>query len=162
MKHLITAVIITAVSAGSIGFTTTALADDNRKGEHHEMHEKYHGKDGHGSTCWRNTLSDDQSKQVDQLKVDYKKKVYPVKAKIKQAKIDLALLIGSDKPKQKDIDKKIDEILKLKGEKMRLKSSYQVEVRKVLTAEQRANFDMKLLKKANRDKKGYKHGKGHH
>ena len=160
MKSLTTTALITSLALSGIGFTGAAMADEDRKGEQHEMHEQYHGKD-HGATCWRKTLTEDQSKQVNQLKVEFKKKVYPVKAKIKQAKIDLALLIGSDNPKQKDIDKKIDELLKLKGEKMRLKSAYQVEVRKLLNAEQRASFDMKLLKKANRDKKGYSHGKHH-
>ena len=73
-----------------------------------------------------------------------------------QAKVELALLITSDSPSKKEINSKIDQVLKLKGEKMHLAADHKVEVRKLLTTEQRVSFDTHVLKKAYRGKKGHK------
>ena len=159
MKHINTALVITALTLGGVGLGGSAVADEH--GMKNEMHEmgRHHGTD---KRCWRATLTDEQSKQLDQLRLAYKQKVSPLKAKIKQARIELALLVSTDDPSQKAIDKKIDEIVTMKAENMRLKTAHQVEVRKLLTPEQRVSYDMKLLKKASRDRKGYHHGGGHH
>ena len=163
MKSLLTTLFSTALIAGSLSMVAPALADEHgMRGSGHGMHDM-HGKGQamhHGRGHWKASLSDEQYEKINKLKLDYKKKVFPIKAKIKQAKIGLALLITSDKPKQKDIDKQIDEILKLKGEKMRLKAKHKVEVRKELNETQRVQFDMRVLKKAHKGKKGYHHG--HH
>lgn len=121
------------------------------------------GKDGmrHGSHGWKATLSDTQRKQLAALKLDYKKKVYPLKARLRQVKVDLALLLGTDKPSQKSIDQKINAISKLKAEQMRLKAAHRIAVRKMLNEAQRVQFDMKLLKKAYHGKRRCQHG-GHH
>ena len=68
--------------------------------------------------------------------------------------VELAILVTQDSPDQNAIDKKIDEILELKREKMRKKYALKVDMRSILTPEQRVSFDMHLLKKAQ-------HGKGH-
>jgi Spy/CpxP family protein refolding chaperone len=160
MKHLSAVLLITSLAAGGLGISQTALADSHGMGMGHMDGKQY--RMGHGgSGCWRASLTDEQRKKLDPLRLEYKKKVYPLKAKIKQAKVELALLIGSDSPKQKDIDKKIDEIAKLKAEKMRLKATHKIAVRKLLTPEQKTKFDMKLLKKAYKGKSGFKHGYHH-
>ena len=148
MKYLTTALLIGALSSGGLVLNTAALADEqgmSQMGGHH------------GMKCWRASLTEEQSTKYAQLKLAFKQKVLPLKAKIKQAKIDLALLVGTDNPNQNAIDKKIDEIAKMKAEKMRLKTAHRIEVRKLLTPEQRVSFDMKLLKKASRDRKGSHH-----
>lgn len=159
MKYTIMMLLATALVCGGINPVPAAFADQHRKhsGEHHMM--GHHGK-GHGSSHhWKATLSDEQIKNINKLKLDYKKKKYPIKAKLKQAKVELAILMTADSPKQKDIDKKIDQILKLKGEKMRLKAGFKISMRKVLNDEQRVMFDMHLLKKAYH---GKKHKRRHH
>jgi len=111
---------------------------------------------------WKASLTEEQRNKVGKLKLDYKKQVYPLKTKIKQAKVELALLMIADKPNQKNIDKKIDSIVKLKAKKMRLKARHKVNVRKVLDATQRVKFDMKVLKKAYHGKgkkRGYHHAR---
>lgn len=158
MKHLTTAVLITALSISGLGLSTTALAaGEGMPGGMHELH----GREHH-SNCWRASLSDEQAKKIDALRLGYMQKTTPLKTRIKQARIDLALLISTDEPEDRLIEKKIDEIVKLKAEKMRFKTDHQIAVRKLLTAEQRVNFDIKLLKKANREHKGYAHGGWHH
>ena len=159
MKYLIAAVLSTALIGSGMGLAGSALADEHGMHGMGEMHGKGHGMYHHGDGGgWKASLTDEQSKQIDKLRLDYKQKSYLLKAKIKQAKIELAMLITTDSPNQKNIDKKIDEILKLKGEKMRLKTAHKISVRKLLTEEQRVQFDLHVLKKAASGKKG----KGHH
>ena len=158
MKTLIAAVLSTALIGSGMGMTGSALADEHGMGG---MHGSGHGMySHHGGGGWKATLSDEQSKQIDKLRLEYKQKTYPIKAKIQAAKIELAMLMMADAPKQKDIDKKIDEIIKLKGEKMRLKVAHKISIRKLLSEEQRVQFDLHLLNKAY----GYggKKGHGHH
>jgi Spy/CpxP family protein refolding chaperone len=156
MKTLIAAVLSTALIGSGMGMAGSALAAEHSMGGMHGSGMYSH----HGGGGWKATLTDDQSKQIDKLRLEYKQKTYPIKAKIQAAKIELAMLMMAAAPKQKDIDKKIDEILKLKGEKMRLKAAHKISVRKLLTEEQRVQFDLHLLNKAY----GYggKKGHGHH
>jgi len=156
MKTLIAAVLSTALIGSGMGVAGSALAEEHGMGG---MHGKGHGMySHHGGGGWKATLTDEQSKQIDKLRLEYKQKTYPIKAKIQAAKIELAMLMTAEAPKQKDIDKKIDEILKLKGEKMRIKAAHKISVRKLLTEEQRVQFDLHVLNKAYGGKKGH----GHH
>jgi len=158
MKHLTTALLLTALAGGGLGVMMPVMAAEQGQQGMRMMHDKGYGR--HHRDGWKSTLTEEQTKQVGKLKLDYKKKVYPIKAKIKQAKVELALLITANKPNQKAIDSKIDEIMKLKATKMRLKAAHKIGVRKVLNEEQRVQFDMKMLKKAYHGKKGYH--RGHH
>lgn len=144
MKKLLTALLISSLTLVGTGISTIALADQGAG-----MHGMYHGDGG-----WKASLTDEQRTTIDSMKLKYKKKLYPLKAKLKQAKVELALLMTSDNPGQSAINKKIDEIVKLKKEKMQLKTSHKIAVRKLLNKEQRVKFDMKILKKAY-------HGKSH-
>lgn len=153
MKYLTTALLVTVLASSGMGLMSSAIADEyGRHGKQHAMHL--------GGGSWKASLTEKQTKPIARLKLDYKKKVYPIKTKIKQAKVELAMLITAGNPKKKVINKKIDEIVKLKAEKMRLKAAHKIGVRKVLNADQRVLFDMKMLKKAYHGKKGYRHG--HH
>ena len=157
MNYLKAALFTTVLMTGGMGLVTPAMADE--PGMRGGMHGGYgmRGGEQHG---WKATLTDEQEKQIARLKLDYKKKAMPLKGRIQQAKVELALLITTDKPNQNDINKKIDEITKLKAEKMRLKAAHKIEVRKVLNEEQRVQFDLRQLKKASGGKDG--HGGGGH
>ncbi len=160
MKTLIPALFTAVLLSGGMAMTTGVAAEQGMMGMHGKGMQGMHGKGmghGGGAHSWKSTLSDDQQKQYAKIKLDFKKKVLPIKAKIKQAKIEKALLMTTDKPDQKAINKKIDEILKLKGQKMRLKTEYKLNVRKILNEEQRVQFDLYLLKKASHGKRGKRH-----
>ena len=153
MKYTLPTILSVTLLTGGLLLASPAMADQHgMHGKGHGMHQAQHD--------WKATLTEAQEKQLGKLKLDFKKKVLPLKARIKQAKIELALLVTADKPNQDSINKKIDELLKLKGEKMRLKASHRIEVRKILTEEQRVKFDLHVLKKAYHGKKG--HHSGHH
>lgn len=153
MKHLTTTVLITTLTATALGVMTPVFAQQ-------------HGRQGMGMGMmmqgggWKATLNEKQQNQVSKLKLDLKKKKYPLKTKLKQLKVELALLMTTDKPNQKTINKKIDQIIKLKAQKMRLMSNHKIAVRKVLNEQQRVKFDMKILKKAFHGKKKGRYG--HH
>lgn len=114
------------------------------------------GKGMYGA-CWKDTLTDEQRNKLAKIKLDHMKVQAPVKAKMKTVKVDLALLVTADKPDTAAINKKIDELTKLKNAKMKEKYRYIAAKRKILNNDQRVLFDMKVIKKAMKGKK-----KGHH
>jgi Spy/CpxP family protein refolding chaperone len=108
-------------------------------------------------------LSDEQRKKIDTMHEDLYKNKMAIRDKIRDAKVELAKEITKDSPQQKDIDNKIDAILKLKREKMQLKAAHKIDVRKVLNKEQRAKFDEHVMNKAKYGRKGRGgHGYHHH
>lgn len=150
MKSVFPVIVAASLALSGMGLAGNSQAAQGMMGMHgKDMHAKHHAS----SHNWKSTLSDEQQAQYAKLKLAFKKQVLPVKAKLKQARIDKALLMTADSPNQKEINKKIDEILKLKGEKMRLKTEYKLNVRKMLNAEQRVAFDLYLLKKASHGKR---------
>jgi Spy/CpxP family protein refolding chaperone len=124
------------------------MHDGGRMGGYGGMHGSSHS--------WKASLTDEQSKKIDKLRLTYKQGKYLLKAKLKQAKVEFALLITKDNPSKSAIDKKIDQITKLKNEKLHLKADYKINVRKLLTEDQQVQFDLAVLKKMSDGK----HGKG--
>jgi len=149
MKALSTLILTIVLSTAGIGLAPTAYAQQHGgMGPMHKMHK--------GAGGWKASLTTEQQNQLAKLKLDFKKKKYPLMAQMKQVKVELALLITADSPDQKVINKKIDNIVDLKSQKMRLKAKHKIAVRKLLNEEQRVKFDMKILKKAFHGKtKGY-------
>ena len=147
MKHLLNSLLIIVLTAGGMAIMSPAMAEG--KGmygmKHHEQ-------------SWKATLTDAQRNEINKLKLAHKRKVYPLKAQIKQAKVELALLVTSDNPQQNEISQAINRIVRLKAEKIHLKTVYKINVRSVLNEQQRVLFDLKVLKKAYKGKKHHKKG----
>jgi len=135
----------------TMALSASALANPLPRGG--PMMHGMHGP-GYFGKHWKETLTDDQRVKIDQIRLDYLKKKYPLKAKKKAAKIELTLLVTGNSPNKRAIDKKIDELVGLKKQMLQLRYDYKMVVRKLLNAEQRVLFDTALLKKAQ-------HGKGH-
>ena len=108
--------------------------------------------------CWKDTLTDEQRTKLAKIKLDHMKVQAPIKAQMKTVKVDLALLVTADKPDTAGINKKIDEMTKLKNSKIKEKYKYIAAKRKVLNNEQRVLFDMHIMKKAMRGKQKGRHG----
>jgi len=140
---------------GGLGLTTTALADPG----HGMMHGGgmygggMYGGQGMCGPNWKDTLTDEQRTSLAKLKLDHMKVTAPIKVKIKNLKVELAMLVTTDKPDTNAINKKIDELTKLKNDKMKEKYKYISAKRKVLTEEQQVLFDTRIIQKAM-------HGKG--
>jgi len=146
----VTRITLTAMLAGLL-FSPMTMAE---KGQGH--HCKAHG--GQHGPAWKSSLSQAQRDKLKKMKVDFLKVKFPLKARIKTAKIDLAVLATADAPDNKAIGAKIDELLALKKEILQAKYALKISVRKELKPEQRAEFDKYQLKKAKR-KKCRKHSK---
>lgn len=138
MKNLSINIFMAVLLVTGFGLATSALAKDNNHN-------------------WKDTLTRDQQQQVAKFKLDYKKVALPIKARIRQARIELAMLSTVDQPDQTQIDSKIEEILKLKGEKIRARVKLRTQIRNVLNEEQRIKFDLHVLKKASLGKKQRHH-----
>lgn len=150
-----------------------ATAEMNKKREHGKSsmgrHEMKHGKGskmGHQSgsgaghifgPLWKETLTDEQKMKADRMHRELKMSLNVLKAKKKVGKAELNNLIIKDNPNTNAIHRKIDEILELKRKIMRIKYGHKVEMRGMLTSEQRVSFDMGLLKKT-----GHSKGRKHH
>lgn len=134
---------------GSIGFSTTTLADYGPGMMHGGgMHMGMYGGQGGCGPNWKDTLTDEQRAALAKLKLDHMKVTAPIKAKMKNLKVELAMLVTTDKPDTNTINKKIDELTKLKNDKMKEKYKYIVAKRKVLTPEQQVLFDTRVIQKA--------------
>lgn len=133
-----------------LGLALPVLADQGYEMHHGGMHgaKGMYGGSGMCGPSWKETLTDEQRSKLAKLKLDHMKVKAPLKAKIKSLKVDLAMLVIADKPDVNAINKKIDELTKLKNEKMKQKYEYIAAKRKVLTPDQQVLFDMHIIKKA--------------
>lgn len=105
------------------------------------------GKMGMG---WMSTLTHEQRMRLNQMHLELKKTLLPLKAAKAAKKAELSLLLTQDKPDRKAIHRKIQEIAALKQKMMEKKMAHKLEVREMLTPDQRRLFDMHLLRNAER------------
>lgn len=147
-------IVILVVITGSLGLSTIANAE--RGMGPGGMMGGMHCGQGMRGACWKDTLTDEQRDKLAKIKLDHMKVQAPLKAEMKTIKVDLALLVTADKPDSAAINKKIDELTRLKNAKMKEKYKYLAAKRKVLNNKQRVLFDMHVIKKAMKGKKkGY-------
>jgi len=85
-------------------------------------------------------LTKDQRKQLEDLTVNFRKEVIPMRAQMQVMHIDLQQLIRSD-AKRTEIDAKIDQIGKLRTDLQKRSVGLRLAMRGVLTPEQRDKWD---------------------
>lgn len=102
---------------------------------------------------WHDTLTQDQKIDIDKMHTQLMKESAPIKAEIKLKKIELAVLATQDQPDTEAIHKKIDEILDLKRQKMLKRFGHIVEMRHMLSSEQRLSYDAHIIGRAAQQKK---------
>ena len=93
-------------------------------------------------------LTAEQKKQIQKLRLEHQKDVLPLKTKLKAAKLDMQSLI-LEEADQKTIDKKIEEIGKIKIELAKKKNAHRMKVRNLLTDEQKSVFDAHRMGKGH-------------
>lgn len=156
----VVAVFSTLLMMGFALPVTASAADGQRHG--------MHGKGGHGmghegmghhggkhmlGPNWKETLSDDQRAKLDRLHLDYARQKLLLKAKAREIKVGLALLVTSDTPDTAAIGKQLDALMGLKRQMKMKKLEYTIAQRKVLAPEQRVSFDMQTMRKAMHKRK---------
>jgi Spy/CpxP family protein refolding chaperone len=99
------------------------------------------GIEGKAHNCALPGLTDDQVKQIDQLKLKHLKEILPLQNTLKEKQARLRTLETAEKADMAAINKTIDEMAVLRADIMKKKASHHQEVRKLLTEEQRIVFD---------------------
>jgi Spy/CpxP family protein refolding chaperone len=96
-------------------------------------------------------LTTDQLSKIDKLQLEHRKAVLPVRTKLEAAQLELKSLI-LESADLKKIDDQINEIGKVKTEMMKLRVRHQLDIRNLLTDEQKVYFD------ANDFRPPFRHG----
>ncbi|HOY96585.1 MAG TPA: periplasmic heavy metal sensor, partial [Catalimonadaceae bacterium] len=104
-------------------------------------------------------LTAEQKKKMAELRTQLKKEILPLKNQLGEKKARMQTLETADKADMQAINTLIDEIQSLQGKIMKMHASHRQEIRKMLTPEQRVDFDLKGMRKEKRHHKGRK---GHH
>lgn len=95
-----------------------------------------------GQKCKIADLTADQQTKIDELKTAMMKDMLSYKNQIAEKKAHLKTLAMADQADMTAINKTVDELYALKAELAKKKEAHIQEVRKVLTPEQRLQFDM--------------------
>lgn len=82
-------------------------------------------------------LTDAQKKQLDEMRTSMKRNAVQLRCKIQLARIDLRELLKADEPNEAVIEKKLNEIGQLQTEQKMLRINHWLNVKKMLTPEQR-------------------------
>lgn len=149
------------VLAASMAFMPGALAQsEQQKSQSRSMMQGMHGAH-HGG--WMAELDDKQHNELNRIKAEYMKEQVPLKARLKAKKAELMTLALADSPDKGAIDKAIDEMAELKRQMLRNKVDKISARRQVLNEQQRALYDIHVMKKAagKRGGHGAHHGMGH-
>lgn len=156
-----TAMLWLCASLMGVGALVQAAPPDG----HHEMMQQMHhgGSGGPGPRGhWMADVSEAQQSKLDGIKATYLKQQAPLKARMKALQAELMALALADKPDQAATDKKIDEIAELKRQMLRNKVEKISARRAVLNEQQRAQYDIYVMKKASGSKRhGCPHMGGH-
>lgn len=116
---------------------------------HHKNVEA--GKSKHGfMPHWAKTLTDDQKLIIDQMHLDVIKQQNMLDAEVSLRQQELNQLVIADLVDKKALQRKIDQIMTLKGRLLRIRFEHIAEMRAALTIEQRLSYDMGVLKRDSR------------
>ncbi len=86
-------------------------------------------------------LTDDQKKQIKDIRVAYAKDATKTKNLVREKRAHLQTLKGEDKPDMKAINQTIDEMTELQNKQMKARVEMQLKIRALLTDEQKVFFD---------------------
>lgn len=117
------------------------------KASHEYCGDKKH-HDGYGMSAkeqWKKSLTPGQASEISGLRLSLKKDLAAGKAKLGLKEAEIDGLLVSDAPDRAALDKLIGEAAELKKEMMKARYAHMVKVRSLLTAEQKAVFDMEVL-----------------
>lgn len=109
-----------------------------------------------GNCCGVSDLKDDQKTKIETLCTENAKKNLAFDNQLQEKMAQFKTLMTADKADMAAINKLIDEIGKIKTEKMKAHAAHKQEIRKILDDKQRLEFDLHL------SKQGFCGGQGHH
>jgi len=87
-------------------------------------------------------LTEDQQTKFDALRVDHFKSTQELRDQVREKQVKLDDLLNNDEIDVKNVEKLVAEIGQVRTKLMRERINHHIEVRKLLTDEQRVKFDM--------------------
>ena len=106
-------------------------------------------------------LSDTQKTEIEKLKVAHMKNMQNLQNQIGEKEAKLKTLETSDNPDMKAINGLVEEIGSIKTDILKERVNHRLNVRKLLTEEQKVYFDAHYMKRDGCMKKGDGYGHGH-
>lgn len=91
-------------------------------------------------------ITEEQKKQMKEIKTSFMKDALPIKNELKEKKARLETLATEEKPSKNKLDDTIEDIGKLKTKLMKLEMNKRQEIRSILTDDQRIIFDTRAHK----------------
>lgn len=107
-------------------------------------------------------LSEDQRKKMKEIHLRTQKEITPLKNQVGEKKARLKTLTSADQPDMNEINKTIDEMSALKAEMQKKRLASRMEIRALLTEEQRLQFDAREGRMRKAGKKAHKGERMHH
>ena len=86
-------------------------------------------------------LDEDQRAAIETIRIETGKKKARKRADIEVARLELQAMMGADEPERKKIHAQIEKIAGLEAQMRILEVDQQLDIRKLLTAEQRRRFE---------------------
>ena len=161
-----------------ISCVSFALAQGGDKGhDHGQKKDKAEAKEegkcqmmgggmGMETPAWKESLTEEQMMKADKMHLELKRAMGILEAKANLKEAELNGLITQDDPDTKAIQGAISEIMEIKKEMMLKKYDHILEMRSILTSEQRLSFDLGHVGgmggMGGKGGKDGKHQEGHH
>lgn len=142
--------VVVLVSCVSLAFA----AGGDQGHEHGQKKEKAEAKEegkcqgmmggdmGMEAPAWKESLTEEQIMKTDKMHLELKRTMGILEAKANLKEAELNGLITQDDPDAKSIEGTISEIAEIKKEMMLKKYDHILEMRSILTPEQRLSFDL--------------------
>ncbi|OGW59341.1 MAG: hypothetical protein A2V83_02565 [Nitrospirae bacterium RBG_16_64_22] len=148
MKHTIAALVVVAGFAWGVSAWAQPPAEQP---SHPGMMGRGMGMMGgmgamRGGADWKESLSKEQREKLDGMHLKLMKEMVPLKDAKNAKKNELNLLVVAEKPNKSAITKKVAEVADISRRLTEKKTLHHLEVREMLTPEQRLKFDMHLLR----------------
>ncbi len=102
-------------------------------------------------------LTADQQKKIDALRLDFQKKILPLRSEVQTLRANFKLLVIDDKASEGKLKTQLQKISAKRQEMALLRAKHQRSVRALLTVEQKIKFDQHILSEKKGSRKN--HGK---
>ncbi len=133
MKSNLVTIVALLIATMIFGISNTAIAQKGQKPQ----------KDAYFGIT---DLTDKQKADIDQIRSQNQKEVLPLREKMEEKQTQLDNLIVEEKVNMDLINKVIQELGDLNVKMMKVSVKYKMDIRKVLTKEQKAVFDENMTK----------------
>jgi Spy/CpxP family protein refolding chaperone len=141
MKKLMSIVAVVSLVAGTTLAQQNQAEDRPMRGKHGAMLKEIPN------------LTAEQEAQIKEIHAKAKEEVKPMREEVKEVRLKLVELKQAENPDEKQIHELIDKQAQIKAEMMKSRSTAEIEIRKLLTEEQKEAVDAKRKERMEMRKK---------